>query len=308
MLPRQQLGIRRRIVNVANDGRIGNRDIDGPGHVAMDHVAGFRIQRQRDQFVNHLASDADRMAMLAGVGGYDNRSRNGAEPIRQGFDGRGFHVRMIYRQKHGRGGVRGNQRESALQRTQHAALGIGILGEEHLAATLDTFANHARVLSHHHDDGSANRGEDPDEPVEERFILKSEEGFRASHTARRAARENDSGNFPAAGHLRTARDASLAKIDLAAVRHSASGARCIAIISATTETAISSGVMAPISSPMGANTRSKATRAMPSFSSSFTTPITLRLLPIIAMYLALVSTAQRSTRMSSRWPRVTMIT
>ena len=45
---------------------------------------------------------------------------------------------------------------------------------------------------------------------------------------------------------------------------------------------------------------------MPSFSSSFTTPITLRLLPIIAMYLALVSTAQRSTRMSSRWPRVTM--
>ena len=43
-------------------------------------------------------------------------------------------------------------------------------------------------------------------------------------------------------------------------RHSESGARRTAIISATTETAISSGVMAPISSPMGAKTRSKAAR------------------------------------------------
>src|ERR1017187_7141212 len=59
---------------------------------------------------------------------------------------------------------------------------------------------------------------------------------------------------------------------------------------------------------MGANTRAKLPRAMPSFSSSLITLImTLRLLPIMAMYRALVETAQRNTRISSRWPRVTTI-
>src|SRR5580658_3282641 len=167
--------------------------------------------------------------------------------------------------------------------------------------------------SHNDDDRIANGGQDANETVEKRFVLKSEQRFGSAHAAGSAAGKNDAGDLRSTSsysrvHLRTAREASLAKIDLAAVRHSESGARRRAIISATTETAISSGVMAPISSPMGAKTRSKAARWMPSFSNSLTTPITLRLLPIMAMYLALVSTAQRRTRMSSRWPRVTMTT
>src|SRR5581483_11583302 len=203
------------------------------------------------------------------------------------------------------------QCQTALQRTQHAALGIGIHGEENLAAARDPGSDRVGMLSHHHNYRIACRGEQPDQPVQESLALELEQRFGGAHAAGCAAGKNDARDlraflYFAPRHLRMARDASLARMDLEAIRHSASGARLMAIISATMDTAISSGVMAPISRPMGAKTRSNAARGMPSFSNSFTTPITLRLLPIIAMYLALVSTAQRRTRMSSRCPRVTI--
>src|SRR5262249_15341016 len=108
-------------------------------------------------------------------------------------------------------------------------------------------------------------------------------------------------------HFNSARRFSCAKIDFESDRQSASGERRIAIISATTETAISSGDSAPISRPIGAKIFSNAERWKPSFSSSWIREIVLRLLPIIEMYFAGVETAQRRTRISSRWPRVTMM-
>src|SRR6202795_5178253 len=161
-------------------------------------------------------------------------------------------------------------------------------------------------MAQHDDHRARDSGEEPDQPVQESFVLESQQRFGSAHASRCTARQDQAGNRTARIHFRMAREVSVAKMDLESERQSDSGARRMAIISATIEMAISSGVMAPISRPMGAKTRSKAAREMPSFSSSLTTPITLRLLPIMAMYLALVSTAQRSTRMSSRWPRVTM--
>ena len=58
-------------------------------------------------------------------------------------------------------------------------------------------------------------------------------------------------------HFNSARRLSCAKIDFESERQSASGARRTAIISATTEIAISSGDSAPISRPIGAKIFSK---------------------------------------------------
>jgi len=54
------------------------------------------------------------------------------------------------------------------------------------------------------------------------------------------------------------------------------------VVSATMLTAISSGLVAPISRPMGAWIRSKDSREMPSFMISFITPMVFRLEPIMA--------------------------
>src|SRR5262249_8270014 len=122
------------------------------------------------------------------------------------------------------------------------------------------------------------------------------------HAARRAGGKDD-----ARDHFNNARVRSEAKTDLESSFQPDCGARRTAIISATTLTAISSGDSAPISSPMGAKIDSNACRGIPSFSSSLITEIVLRLLPIMEIYFAGVDTAQRSTRISSRWPRVTMM-
>ena len=58
----------------------------------------------------------------------------------------GCDVRMIDRQEHRGVGFRRNQRQTALQRTEHAALGIGIHGKQNIAAALDAGANLVRVL------------------------------------------------------------------------------------------------------------------------------------------------------------------
>src|SRR5581483_1182716 len=139
------------------------------------------------------------------------------------------------------------------------------------------------------------------QPFREGLAAIFEQSLGTAHPARRAGRQDD-----ARDHFNNARRLSCAKIDFESDRQSASGDRRTAIISATTEIAISSGDSAPISSPMGAKIFSNAARGIPSFSSSRITEIVLRLLPIIAMYFAGVPTAHRRTRISSRCPRVTI--
>jgi hypothetical protein len=43
-----------------------------------------------------------------------------------------------------------------LERAEHAAIGIGIDGEQNIAAALDAGSNLIRVLPDHNDDGIAN--------------------------------------------------------------------------------------------------------------------------------------------------------
>src|ERR1039457_4364254 len=104
--------------------------------------------------------------------------------------------------------------------------------------------------------GRAAPGKQANQPVQKSLSPKLQQRLRRAHAPRLTAGQDQS-----AGHLsNSARQSELAL-------------RRTAIISATTDTAISSGETAPISSPMGANTRVKLSRAMPSFSSSLITLI-----------------------------------
>ena len=145
------------IVDVGDDRRIGDCDIDGLRDVAMDDVARLCVSRQSQQLVDERARDADRMAVFAGVGGHRDRSAMGAKPGGQRFDGRDLDVRVIHRQEHR--GVRGvrNQSQAALQRAEHAAIRIGILGEQNIVPALDARANLIRVPPDHNHNRIADR-------------------------------------------------------------------------------------------------------------------------------------------------------
>src|SRR5579872_3085162 len=158
------------------------------------------------------------------------------------------------------------------------------------------------MIAQNHDHGIAHGRQHSHQSLNKSFAAIIEQGFGASHPAGCSGGQDNAGD-----HFNSARRLSWAKTDFDTERQSTFGLRRMAIISATTEIAISSGVSAPISRPMGAKIFSNSCRGRPSFSSSFTTEMVLRLLPIMATYFAGVSTAQRSTRISSRWPRVTMI-
>ncbi len=90
--------------------------------------------------------------------------------------------------------------------------------------------------------------EGEDQPVEEGFPGEFQEGFRRSHAPGFARRQNKSGEI----HFVSALPVSLGKMDLESSRQLDWAFLRTAIISATTATAISSGVTAPMSSPMGA--------------------------------------------------------
>src|ERR1035437_3052783 len=123
-------------------------------------------------------------------------------------------------------------------------------------------------------------GEEADEGIEKGVVAVEQQGFGEAHAARLPGGENEGSD----AHLEsTARSPSPANTDMESERQLDGALRRTAIISAVTEMAISSGEMAPISSPMGAWMRSNTVRAMPAFSSSRITLSTLRLLPIMAM-------------------------
>src|SRR6059036_3121746 len=113
------------------------------------------------------------------------------------------------------------------------------------------------------------------EMIQKSRINVGEQGLVGPHAAGFTGRKDDA-RWP---HFMTPR----AKTDFESGFQPGCALRRTPIISATTLTAISSGVMAPSSSPMGEWTRSKRSRGNPSFSSSLTTLMVLRLLPIIPM-------------------------
>src|ERR1051326_3535123 len=195
---------------------------------------------------------------------------------------------MIDRREHNSGRIFRHCVERALQRTQHAAFGIGIRNEDCARWPGDSGPNLRAAVAEDYDYRIANLLEDADRTIEECFAVVDQQSFRSSHAAGSAAGQNNTGDSGTGTHFSSARKDSLVKMDFDSLRQSDSGARRMAIISATMETAISSGVIAPMSRPIGEKVFSNASRGMPSFSNSFTTPMTLRLLPIMAMYLALV--------------------
>src|SRR5262249_18349311 len=105
------------------------------------------------------------------------------------------------------------------------------------------------MMPHNHNHWIACTAEHAHEPFDKRFSPIVKQGLGGSHAAGSARRENNTGD-----HFNRARRLSWAKMDFESLRQSISGARRTAIISATTEIAISSGVSAPISKPIGAKT------------------------------------------------------
>src|ERR1041385_6917156 len=116
-----------------------------------------------------------------------------------------------------------------------------------------TGANAVRFGAQHGDDGIAIGGEEPDQAIQKCLSAKLQQGFWKTHTARFTGGQNQAGYI----HFnRCARIDSSSETDLESDRQFDVALRRTAIISAATETAISSGEMAPISSPMGAKMRS----------------------------------------------------
>src|ERR1700722_4472955 len=107
------------------------------------------------------------------------------------------------------------------------------------------------MITENHNHRVTHSGQDANQPVRKTFSPIIQQGLGTPHATRRTCGENDPCHY-----LRRALRSSCAKMDLESDRQSESGERRTAIISATTETAISSGDSAPISRPMGANTRS----------------------------------------------------
>ena len=109
--------------------------------------------------------------------------------------------------------------------------------------------------------------------------------------------------FTSASRACAREDARPEKIDFESERQLPSGSRRMAIISAAYRNRdLLRRDGADLETHRRVNAFERFGCGMPSFSSSLITAMTLRLLPIMEMYRAGVVTAQRSTRMSSRWP------
>ena len=126
----------------------------------MDDVAGFSVGRQSEQLVDQRAGDANRMAMLARICGHGDWSAIGAKSGGQRFERGDFKMRMIDGQEHRSVGIGWNQSQPTLERAEHAALGIGIDGENNIAAAFDARSNLVRMEPNDDDDWIANSGEE----------------------------------------------------------------------------------------------------------------------------------------------------
>src|SRR5581483_5184945 len=219
------------------------------------------------------------MAAAAGLSRNNEKSGGGPpfERLRQFRNSFARNGRTIDRYKRKSIRFRRQCCERGLQRAELASARIGVHYDLHAFSNLRP--DRIGMIAEHDGHWAALCAQHASQARHERFAAIIEQRFGHTHAAGRARRQDEAGD-----HFRSAFSRSCAKIDFESCRQSASGARRTAIISATTEIAISSGSSAPISRPMGANTFSNASRGMPSFSSSWITEIVLRLLPIMAMY------------------------
>ncbi len=125
----------------------GDLDIDGLRNVAMDNVAGFSVGRQSEQLVDQRTRDANWMAMLARIVGTVTGARSARNRAASVSSVEISKMRMIDGQKHRGVGIGWNQSQSTLERAEHAAIGIGIDGEDDIAAALDAGSDLVRVLA-----------------------------------------------------------------------------------------------------------------------------------------------------------------
>src|ERR1022692_4268135 len=206
--------------------------------------------------------------------------QRGERHIDQCGNGGGSHGGMIHQGEQHTVRIGGHGAQTALHRCKLAEAKVRVLHQKRLAGAAQSGAHDLMLCAQDSNHGRAAPGKQANQPVQKSLSLKLQQRLRRAHAPRLAAGQDQS-----AGHLsNSARRDSPANTDLESARQSESALRRTAIISATTDTAISSGETAPISRPMGANTRAA------SFSSSLITLMTLRLLPIMAMYRALVET------------------
>src|SRR5260370_15028314 len=145
-----------------------------------------------------------------------------------------------------------------------AQMVIRVLGKDWAFRALHTGADFVGLGADYHHYRRTELREDPGQPVQKCFPPEFQQRFGGSHTHRLTRRQNQSGDT----HFDSAREDSSAKTDMDSERQFDFGLRRTAIISATTEMAISSGDIAPISRPIGAWIRSSCWRDRPSFSSS----------------------------------------
>ena len=156
--------------------------------------------------------------------------------------GRGQNGWVVHGREHHTLSFGGNGGKAALQRAQLPAPVIRIQDERREIGAAQPGSDVLMIAAEDHDHRGARLSEREDQPVEEGFPGEVQEGFRPSHPPGLACRQNKPGKV----HV------PLGKMLLVSARQFDGAFRRTAIISATTATAISSGVTAPMSSPIGA--------------------------------------------------------
>lgn len=213
--------------------------------MAVDYNSRLRIGRKREKLRNQIPGKKHRMPAAA------LESRNGKGGIRL-FEQpreRGLrHIGMIHKGEQNTLRLGIESAQTALHRGQLPGLVAGILNKQYALGMPHAVANPLGFSSYYHNYRIANLRKTRCEAIQKSFSLKLEQGLWRSHPARFPRRQNQAGN----AHFSSACVDSAAKIDMDSERQLELGLRRTAIISAATETAISSGEIAPISRPMGA--------------------------------------------------------
>jgi len=215
----------------------------------MDDDPGLGIGGQGQEFRDELAGAADGVATAAQVARDDEQGdRVDLGVLDQTLDGGRLQGGVIHGREEDAIRLRGERAEAALERGELALGVIGVVNEADLRDAAERGADAIRLVAQDDQDRRAVWREKTDKAVEESVALKLQQGLGRTHAGGGSGGEDECGK----AHGEAALEGSADKTDLEISRQAEVALRRTAIISAATETAISSGVRAPISRPMGA--------------------------------------------------------
>src|SRR3984885_15175995 len=219
--------------------------------MAIDHIPHLRCWRLFQKLLEYRPPDQHRMSPRV----FEARYRNRGVGPHQSVDGGKGNRRMVHqREKHGVGFVWHNA-QPGLQGGEHAQWIVRILDspQSRESQSMGRLNRTRRIESEDRNHRRAALTQSGGNVGKKSPTPKGQKSLGTPHPARFPSRENDRSRIHSPSLTSSfSRRRSSRKIDFESVRQLPSGSRRMAIISAATLIAISSGETAPISKPIGA--------------------------------------------------------